>query len=442
MGIGGFGGSHVSKKRPCPICGKDDWCGFIDCGNTELVMCMRRHDESNVYGVDGNEYVFIKKTKRGEGTIYKNRVDYERDLQEWKKENGYSQNTRKLSFEKKMETVQKEEMPDNCVELLPADRIDAISREMLSMLVLEPRHREYLLRQGWTDELIERHHVKSFPESDFIRWKYSDRMRLRNPRRRDICKALELKFGTGSLKGYPGAFLDSKGIRNLAGPSGIVFPMYDLSGRIVRLRIRMDFTDILRDLKFRDGKVYFDYETDSYEVTMKGVFKTTGGTRELMKDDTAGRKGKYRTLSSGGGDRSDSKTVVTECGRSLNEPSVYMTEGDDPMLCYIVEGEPKSIYSNYRLKAPVISVPGVNSWFTVFDHGLIEGMRQKGTKMFVVAYDADKNSNENVLYHEGELVDALKKANVPVAIADWDEELGKGLDDLLSGGNSPLFRIV
>ena len=34
---------------------------------------------------------------------------------------------------------------------------------MQNLLILDPAHKAYLHSQGWTDELIEKHHIVSFP---------------------------------------------------------------------------------------------------------------------------------------------------------------------------------------------------------------------------------------------------------------------------------------
>ena len=61
--------------------------------------------------------------------------------------------------------------------------------------------------------------------------------------------------------------------------------------------------------------------------------------------------------------------------------------------------------------------------------------------MVVIAFDADKLHNERVLSCEQSLADGLKAAGIPVVIANWKEENGKGIDDLLASGGAPQYCI-
>ena len=115
-----------------------------------------------------------------------------------------------------------------------------------------------------TDELIEKHHIVSFPEEDSLRVKYHNRYRTRNITRARLADLILQKFGSNSLEGIPGAYL--KGEQwTFAGPSGLVFPMYDLDGNTFRLRIRKDFSDIDATVitsgqdrfYYAEGKKYF-----------------------------------------------------------------------------------------------------------------------------------------------------------------------------------------
>ena len=42
---------------------------------------------------------------------------------------------------------------------------------------------------------------------------------------------------------------------------------------------------------------------------------------------------------------------------------------------------------------------------------------------------------------EKSLADGLKTAGIPVVIANWKEENGKGIDDLLASGGAPQYCI-
>ena len=54
--------------------------------------------------------------------------------------------------------------------------------------------------------------------------------------------------------------------------------------------------------------------------------------------------------------------------RSGSHPSLYAVPSrDDYTVCYITEGEKKSLFANHVLHAPVVSLPGVNSFGKVLE---------------------------------------------------------------------------
>ena len=432
---------EVSKREPCPICGHDHACKFLENENgTRSVMCLRIHGHGGQLGADNKRYVWRADSKDGGWSIYAPYIERSYYPKYSNKSTNVNFTNGNMQF--KRPEAQKEIPQEELIEPLPNERMNEICRFLLSKLVLDKRHAEYLKKQGWTDMLIMRHLVKSFPEADSVRAQYGNRTASRNMSRKELASQIEARFGKNSLRGFPGAYIDENGNWTFAGPSGIVFPMYDTNGNIFRLRIRMDFLDIRRDLNISADSATFTYEGRNYFVSMKGVFETEHGSMKRLDDDSTGRKGKYRTLSSYTPDRATGRNMYHEGTRSANEASVYTSKGDMMNLCYIVEGEPKSIYSNFKLKAPVLSVPGVNSFDVLFRNGIIDEMVKKGTELFIVAYDADKATNQMVLDFEKRLVNALKEKDLRVAIADWEQTKGKGLDDLLAAGFIPSFRMV
>lgn len=431
---------EVSKYEPCPICGHDHACKYLENENgTRSVMCLRVHQRGGVLGGDFKRYIWRADSKEGGWSIYAPYIERANTFGNTYKSMNKPKNN-SLQFVKP--EMQKQLPKEELIDPLPNDRMNEICRFLLSKLVLDKRHQEYLKKAGWTDMLMLKAMAKSFPEADDIRNQYGNRTGSRNMSRKQLCSLIEERFGKDSLRGFPGAYVTEDGNWTFAGPSGIIFPMYDMDGNIFRLRIRMDFLDIRRNLNIGDSQATFFFENENYVVNMKGVFLKEHGELVRLDDDTCGRRGKYRTLSSYASDPKSGKNVYREGTRSANEASWYTSKGDLAGICYITEGEPKSIYSNFKLKAPVLSVPGVNSFDVPFRNGYIDKAIEKGVELFVVAYDADKDTNQMVLEFEEKLVDALKEKNVRVAIADWDQEKGKGLDDLLAAGGVPSFKLV
>lgn len=188
----------VSKARPCPICGHTDWCGFMP-GNDgrELVLCQRALEAVPTAGIDGLTYVCVGKSKGAEAYLFmelsaKEARDAERGF------NGKSVSGARANGPRTM-TVIDEVIP------LSHEQLDVIYRYMLSQMVLDDFHREWLRNEGWTDELIDNNMIKTMPLDDFRRFKRpSGSYYSRSPWRKAIVSACVEHFG--SLRGVPGFY--------------------------------------------------------------------------------------------------------------------------------------------------------------------------------------------------------------------------------------------
>ena len=158
-------------------------------------------------------------------------------------------------------------------------------------------------------------------------------------------------------------------------------------------------------------------------------------------------KRKYRTLASYYQDsqaatRGILANIYKKGCAAANQCSFYgLPFAKTSSLWYITEGEPKGLFASNALSTPVVTLPGVNSYSLILDDGVLSQMKELGMKMVVVAFDADKLHNERVLSCEKSLADGLKAAGIPVVIANWKEENGKGIDDLLASGGAPQYCI-
>ena len=154
----------VSRARKCPICQHEDWCGYWtpeDYGG-ELICCQRDKEKCNMIGSDGQEYVFIGSAKGSGSSIYEERTQYEL-LRKKKTGMNYSHISKPQKRELKPVDQIVPKNNENC---------SSIYTYMQNLLILDPAHKAYLHSQGWTDELIEKHHIVSFPEEDSLRVKY------------------------------------------------------------------------------------------------------------------------------------------------------------------------------------------------------------------------------------------------------------------------------
>lgn len=430
----------VNSQNPCPICGKTDWCFWRpQNGNPDLYdLYCNRHVEAQgvvVYGNDGKEYISCR---RKSGTpYYEDRKQRDARIRKWKKE--YKEKVQAEASIPRTYTVL------DSVEPLPNQELDRIYRCLLDHLPLLEYHYRYLLKEGWTNTLIKKINVRSFPVSSQYKLPLSARQKLD---RQSLAKKVMANLQLTSLKGVPGAYIDETGNWNFNSKSGIILPVYDEEGYIYRLRLRMDFLDlpVKRILEDEDGFFYYDVET-KIRLSMGGPYRIDeDGTRTPVVFKNV--KGKYRIFSSFKEDPEAYKTgyIVNLYNKGCGSGNVlcYAIDGmDDMSVWWITEGEKKAFFSHHQLKQPFICIPGVNSYslLNVKKKGItpLEMIRERGGKIIVIAYDADRFSNDAVMRYQEELAKMLKNHGFTVFIAIWPEDQGKGLDDMLHAGFKPSF---
>lgn len=431
---------EVSKTRPCPLCGKPDYCGFMTGSDgREIVVCKRTHEPQPVVGLDGFTYVCVGKTEISY-LFMEASLKAERDA-----ERGFTAGmvSGAKRYVPKQMTVVDEIVP------LSHDQLDTIYRYLLGNMILDDMHREWLIREGWSNELIEKNLIKTMPLDDYKRFKRRNYY-SKSPWRKSIARCCAEHFG--SLKGVPGFYkgtdVSGNDVWRINARSGIVFPLYDLDGRIYALRIRMDFLDAAVNVVAVNNELRFTGESgeEKYITPLKGIYTLVDGQKVYEK---AG--GKYRPLTSFSENEEEYRKgfiVNNFRGGCRAEPGFgfYKSHGDNNYCLYITEGEKKGILGNALLGAPFISLPGVGSIKLLFNHyrsrKVVDWLKDMGVKVIIVAFDADKAYNTVVLANQEKIVAALKKEGFMLATAEWDINIGKGIDDLLAAGQKPGFQLV
>jgi hypothetical protein len=317
-------------------------------------------------------------------------------------------------------------------EILPDGALDLVYRCLLSHLVLEDADRQYLLKEGWTEDMIERSGIKSFPEDDLLRKKYHrDNV---NPTRAELAAIVQKE--TAMLEGTPGAWCVKDNFWSFTGYSSLIIPTPNLKGEWYRVRQRRNYRDV-------DGEIHRDYKgfwfknADGQRVyfSHKGLFVVDeDGISYRLKDD-----GKYRNFASGW------KNKGVDAGNMCG--FYYDPRVDEPYIWFITEGEKKAMYAEMKINKPHISLPGVNSWSLLLRRDETgkcpaEILRERGVQVLVSAFDADKHSNAQVMAMEENLVscEELKKLGFIMGKAFWDGSLGKGEDDFLATGGRLQFE--
>lgn len=436
---------NTSRSAPCPICGGTDWCSWFPKkdGNGYLLSCKRAcrddYNQSDMIGNDGKTYHFI--SSKNNQYIYEERA-YE----------GHSGTGTDGRFNKnpkaKLRYVGK-------VKPASDSTLDYVYRTILKNLHLEDRHREYLHGEGWSDSMIKKSLIRSFPESDYARQKHynPEGYRATNPTRKELAGIVLDELGITSLKGVPGAYFkendaDDKGYWTFSGSSGLLLPVWNHKGEVIRLRVRLDYMGI-KKCHLTDGVPAFTEGSNTYCIDMSGPYRINNGVKEYVKlDEFSGKMRPFQSFYADPAMREKGiiKNTYKYGCESRNHVSWYMKEGDNADICLITEGEKKGQYTNFKLNIPVLSLPGVNSYGLLFERAKSGDIPlnyvPKGKKtIFIVAFDADKLTNRTVMSYQEALVKKLKDSGYAVATADWEPVNGKGIDDLLKNGYFPKFNL-
>lgn len=363
----------------------------------ELFICRRVScSPSTIGSIDGKTYNFIKELRDGSHMYVDSRYHLATGAE---KKLHYSLYGNSQSYG----TVSHLERQHYAVSPLPNDKLNLIYLMFLKLLPLQKKHYQKLRKDGWPHELIMRCNIGSL----LLDATYDDSISKYSTKesRRKITSYLLQRFD--SLVGVPGFYRDTDNAWTFYGKSGLLIPSYDINGNIYRLRLRLDHPETGNDGKPRNKYKNFSsyYETKDEHGILMNAF--TDGCR---------------------------------AGSPLG--LYYNPKTDDPLICYITEGEKKSILANWILHCPVISIPGVNSFSKLLDKSynglnMIDFLKQLNCSHIVIAYDADKYINDCVLKCENQLIELLTKNGFNISIAYWNPGFGKGLDDILAIGVRP-----
>ena len=104
---------------------------------------------------------------------------------------------------------------------------------------------------------------------------------------------------------------------------------------------------------------------------------------------------------------------------------------------WITEGPLKADLAADRLGAVVVAAPGAGMWRRGLE--MADKLRpERG--VLVVAYDMDAERKEIVRRYRDDLVCAAAQGGWDVHLAEWDIDMGKGIDDALVGGEDVSVR--
>ncbi len=446
----------VSHHRKCHICGKEDYCkyGTFDNGDT-LEYCHRKSGSKGVtiVGVDGNIYRWSRETDWGfhvwepQDQYARNRAAYLESLGIKEKHEIKPSESISVANTQVDEKLQKKYEPE--VKVTSPAKLDKVYRYFSSLLKLEEFHKNALISE-WGEELgqsiLREYTIFSLPPEDKER--SLEQYRVTNLTRAELMKRMESQFT--DLKGVPGFYLNDRGHWDIISSGGIIFPVYNSQKQIISLRIGEDHPKAKLTINGKERNCFYKY--GSWGYWEDGNFIKLKNPKLTKRGYPVGASisGKYKNFSS-------SKTIEVDgivkakyamtCSAG-SQISLYGKDSDDWSVVYMTEGEKKAMVGNMVLGYPVISIPGVASFGKLFkdELGRVESMvdflQKKGTRLFVIAYDADKKINQDVLSSEYKAVKAFIERGIYIAIAEWNHSWGKGLDDILIANIRPSIIMV
>ncbi len=442
-----MGVRHIVPLRShygaCPICGHKDFCSVdvFDDGS-EYIFCRRPAEIPTLNKFDTlttalGEFVFKGVNDAGAHRFEpKEQYDQRRASMV-----GNSYRNEWKAFDNKL--YQKSYTADE-VEMRHQFYL-----RFLKSLTLESYHYAKLKKEwgGHTSDWVNAYKIKSLPPCDQAR--FIHKMNLKNPTRKALREQLTEFYPKDEA--IAGFYMDEKyGLQIYAG-SGIIYPIFNSDNKITCLRIGLDFPTITDE----EGNEY-TYSPYKGEWNKKDNVgnKTLVDSRDkhvsLVKlnekglPDVPGAKvsGKYKYM----------YTSYTETGNSYGSQVglylPYREENPDYEIVFATEGEKKCIVGANTLNIPFVDITGVSNFRRIFlpedgkETSLVDTLVERGCKVFVVGYDADKATNINVLKSEESFIRSLLDHGIQPAVAEWDGIWGKGLDDALANGIMPVFSLI
>lgn len=488
--MAGYTRRNVTSSQLCPICGKPDFCYWLLTDTKDLLVCGRETGakDSVALGCDGERYVVVKPKTDGGRCVWAREQDVLREKQAsyeaWCIEHGYKPKA-KYTVQVLGDTVPVRRVVDTrpsdeelSEKIQSPERLDTVYRNFLDLLVLEDYDKESLDREwGRYSEMIRtKYSIKTMPYPDQVVYGLKAKVGrfrgLKNKSRKQIMSLLVSRIG--EPVGVPGfySFVTKEGekVWRFTGMGGILFPVYDLKGRIIRLRVRDALPVSTGEYNGQKGEFHFN----QYKLCWE--FKRNGTNQKIVvcspKEDIsdiqmntdftpAGTKvkGKYKNFSSFQAKQDENgnwRNYYSQGTRSGSMLSIYTEDTDQKEVVYFTEGEKKAIVAHELFKAPVISFPGVGFYNLLTslnaenfdavlgeeDRTILEELKKRGAVIGVICYDADKSTNEMVFRHEQNAILSFMKGGLHMAIGDWNTGFGKGLDDIAIKGIRPTINYV
>lgn len=251
-------------------------------------------------------------------------------------------------------------------------------QQMIGLLDTSDLHNSHLGARGFTPEQIIQGQYKSMPM-----------------RRKTVISRLEQSGMT--LEGVPGFWKNKNGSWQLAGQTGLMVPVRGPDGSILGLKIRSD----------KDKAAKYTQLSSNPKPDKDGDVKYPFGTAATIY---------------------------------VHHPA-FQPQTPRESVLRITEGELKADIATLLTGIYTLSLPGVGVWEMV-----LKSIADIKPKKILLAFDSDKNKEYStstpgerqpfaVARSLASLYLSIKEAGIDVEIETWEEEWGKGIDDVLVGGH-------
>lgn len=399
-------------RTPCPICGKTGGCMLNKEGTA--VACIR---------IESGKY--------------------------------FSKNSALPSFlhllkgkTRKVNTAEIEKAPIGYPKQ-PNKTLNAVYRTLIDCLDLDDSHYSHLLSESrqLNDNQIQIRQYKSFPDKP---WDVA----------RSIQSGLEIKH----FKGIPGFYLKDEKYWTISGTKGILIPFrnhyneitgfqYRIDKPLNKVEVKINTQGLQARIKEQPGLVQVLFEGEiiseieievskkwtniSHQGKMLGWIRVVKGNRYFWLSSANKKHG------AGSGDPAPvhvavptSKLLKWKEGELLKVKTAWLSEG--PLKCDISSDLIEKLYDPLELDdigSTFLATPGAGAWRLA-----IPTLQEMGVEQVNLCFDADSVSNPYVKKHLMECAKELKRLEFKANLILWNEDDGKGLDDLLLKGFLPHIK--
>lgn len=309
---------------------------------------------------------------------------------------------------------------------------------------LTDAHFEHLINRSMHDDEVFIREYRSFPERPW-----------------NCAKDIAAMVGEEHFTGVPGFFENNFGW-SISGREGILIPYRNEFNQIVGFQTRIDNppNDVevspgsIKGLKARvkqqpnlvqiliDGEIIEEVELElgkTHSVYNDGVgfVKLVKGQRYFWLSSANKKNG------TGAGDPTPVHVAVPvheletwETGHLRSASSAWITEG--ALKADIAVEHISKVFDSEELVeigTTFLAVAGVNSWRSCLP--ILKNMKVKHVN---IAFDMDAMQNPYVGFHLQELAKQLKREGYTANLVMWNQEDGKGIDDVLTVKRYPKFK--